>query len=52
MTIFCADWDAICDHLRDIPWKDIFTISASAAASKFGEWVQVGIDVYIPHHKY
>ena len=49
---FCADWDAICDHLRDTPWKDIFTISASAAASKFGEWVQVGIDAYIPHHKY
>ena len=22
------------------------------AASEFSEWVQVGIDVYIPHHKY
>ena len=28
------------------------TISASAAASEFSEWVQVGIDVYIPHRKY
>ena len=26
--------------------------SASAAASEFCEWVQVGIDVYIPHGKY
>ena len=26
--------------------------SASAAASEFCEWVQVGIDVYIPHRKY
>ena len=27
-------------------------LGASAAASKFCEWVQVGIDVYIPHRKY
>ena len=26
--------------------------SASAAASEFCEWVQVGIDVYIPNRKY
>ena len=38
----CADWDGLCDH----------GLSASAAASEFCEWVQVGIDVYIPHHKY
>ena len=30
----------------------IFKLSASAAASEFCEWFQVGIDVYIPHHKY
>ena len=30
----------------------IFKLSASAAASEFCEWVQVGIDVYIPHRKY
>ena len=47
-----ADWDGLCDHLRDVPWKDIFKLSASAAASEFCEWVQVGIDVYIPHRKY
>ena len=46
-----ADWDGIRDHLRDAPWEDIFKLSASAAASEFCEWVQVGIDVYIPHRK-
>ena len=36
-----ADWDDICDHLRDVPWEDIFKLSAFAAASEFCEWVQV-----------
>ena len=48
----CTDWDSLCDHLRDVPWEDIFKLGASAAASEFCEWVQVGIDVYIPHRKY
>ena len=48
----CADWDGLRDHLRDVPWEDIFKLSASAAASEFCEWVQVGIYVYIPHRKY
>ena len=42
----------LCFHLRDIPWEDIFKLSVSTAASEFYEWVQVGIDVYTPHHKY
>ena len=42
----CADWDGLHYHLRDVPWKDIFKLGASAAASEFCEWVQVGIDVY------
>ena len=29
----CADWDGICDHLRDVPWEDIFKLSAFTAAS-------------------
>ena len=45
-----ADWYGFRDHLRDVPWEDIFKLSASAAASEFCEWVQAGIDVYIPHH--
>ena len=48
----CADWDGAHDHLRDVPWVDIFKLSTSAAASKFCELIQVGIDVYISHCKY
>ena len=47
-----ADGDGLHDHLRDVPWEDIFKLGASTAASEFCEWVQVGIDVYIPHRKY
>ena len=42
----CADWNGLCDHLRDVPWENIFQLDASAAASEFCEWVQVGIDLY------
>ena len=48
----CADWDSLCDHLRDVPSEDIFKLSISTATIAFSEWVQVGIDVYILHHKY
>ena len=47
-----ADQGGLHDHLGDVPWEDIFKIGASAAASEFCEWVQVGVDVYIPHKKY
>ena len=47
-----ADWDDPCDYLRDDSWEDIFKLGASAAASEFYEWVQLGIDVYIPYCKY
>ena len=47
-----ADWVGLHDHLRDVPWDDIFKLGASAAASEFCEWVQVGVDVYIRHRKY
>ena len=33
----CADWDGTRDHLRDVPWEDIFKLGASAAASEFCE---------------
>ena len=32
-----ADWDALHDHLGDVPWEDIFKLIASAAASEFCE---------------
>ena len=47
-----ADWDRLRDHFRDVPWEDIFKLGAPAAASELCEWVQVGMDVYIPHRKY
>ena len=47
-----ADWDGLRDHLRDVPWEDIFKLGAFAAGSEFCEWVQVGIDAYVPHRKY
>ena len=37
----CADWDV---NVRDVSWEDVFKFSASAAASDFCEWIQVGID--------
>ena len=42
-----ADWDDLCDNLRDVPWKDIFKLSASAAAREFCEWVHVEIDGFL-----
>ena len=47
-----VDWDSLRNHLRGVPCQNIFKLSASAAASEFCEWVQVGIDVYITHLKY
>ena len=47
-----ADWDGLRDHLTDVPWEDIFGLSAFTAASEICEWVQIGIDVYIRHRKY
>ena len=32
-----ADWGSLGDQLRDVPWKDIFKLGASAAASEFFE---------------
>ena len=49
---FRANWHGLRDHLRDVPWEDIFKLCGSAAANEFCEWVQVGIDVCIPHRKY
>ena len=42
-----AAWDGLHDHLRDVPWENIFKLGVSAAAKEFCKWVQVGIDVYI-----
>ena len=47
-----ADWDSLLDHLRDFPWEDILNSVRLLVAGEFREWVQVGIDVYIPHCKH
>ena len=46
-----ADWNGLCDHLKDAPWEDIFKLRTHSAG-EFSERVLVGIDVYITHHKY
>ena len=50
--VYDYSWVGIHDYLKDVPWEDIFDLSASAVASEFCEWVQVGINVCIPHCKY
>ena len=32
---FCTDWDGLRDYLRDVLWKNIFKLVASAAACVF-----------------
>ena len=44
----CGNRDGLHDHLRDVPWEDIFKFSASAPAREFYEWLQVVIVVCIP----
>ena len=39
---FQADWDGLCNCLRNVPWEDVFKLGASAAISELCEWVQVG----------
>ena len=46
------DWDDIHDHLRDVPWENVFKLGTFSAATEFRGWVHVEIDVYIPHRKY
>ena len=41
-----ADWDGLCDHVRDVPCEDIFKLGFLVLLVTC-EWVQVGIDVYI-----
>ena len=48
-----TDWDDPRNHLRNVPWEDIFKLGASVLLLvNFVNRFKVGIDVYIPHHKY
>ena len=52
-SLYCWwDWDGLRDHLRDVLWENILKLVASAAATEFFEWDQVGNNVYAPHRKY
>ena len=31
----CNDSDGLCDHLRDVPWEDIFKLDASILLVNF-----------------
>ena len=50
----CTDWGSLWNHLAEVPFQDIFKLSASAAASQFCVEIEVRIGIYIciPHHKY
>ena len=43
----CADWDALCDHSRDVPWEDIFRLSALLLLVNFVSWFRLEL-MYIP----
>ena len=45
------DMGGIRGHLSNIPIEYIFILGASSSA-EFCDWVQVGIDLYIPHLRY
>ena len=42
LSQFPLTLDGLHDHLRDVPWEDIFKHRDYAAASEFYEWIQVG----------
>ena len=48
----CADWEGICDQLRNVSWEDFFKLGASADANLFFGWIQARTDVHIPHSQY
>ena len=51
-----ADWDGLCDDLRFFVIMPHGQISLNLVllllVLEFCDWIQVGIDVYIPHRKY
>ena len=47
-----ADWDGLRDYLRDVPWIDIFRHNANYAAKEITDWIDIGIDCFIPHRKF
>ena len=48
-----ANWDGLGEHMRDVPWEDIFEPGVFAAATiGICQGIHAGIDVYVPCCKY
>ena len=47
-----ADWDGLRVHLKDMPWLDIFRHDVNYADREITQWVEIGIDCYIPRRKF
>ena len=47
-----ANWNGLRGYLRDVHWLDIFKHDATYAAKEITEWVEIGIDCYIPPRKF
>ena len=58
-----VDWDGLRDHLRDIPYEEIFKLGAFAAGGRFCwrvqvgfaefcAWIQLVFGLHIHHRKY
>ena len=45
------DWNSLHDHLRHVPWEDIFKPSASVLVN-FVSRFSLKIDVYVSYCKY
>ena len=48
----CVDCDGLRDHLRYVPWEDIFKLGAPAAGTEFYGLSRLKLMYYIPHRKY
>ena len=51
-TYGCGDWDSFRNFLRDLPWEDVFSLSADSCATEIAEWLRIGIEEFIPHRRY
>ena len=41
----CADWDDLHDHLRDVPWEDIFKLGAPAATKERYKYIFIIVNI-------
>ena len=41
----CAAWDGLHDHLRDVPWEDIFKLGAPAATKERYRYIFIFVNI-------